>query len=143
MPFPLLALLPSLLEIGSKVIDRVVPDKEAAEKAKRDLAAELQSQEFAIMLAQIDVNKEEAKSESVFVAGWRPFVGWIGAFGLGYAAILDPFMRFISSVIFAYKGVFPAVDTSITMQILFGILGLGALRSYDKLKGNGSEVGKH
>ncbi len=143
MPFPLLALLPSLLELGSKVIDRVVPDKEAAEKAKRDLAAELQSQEFAIMLAQIDVNKEEAKSESVLVAGWRPAVGWIGAFGLGYAAIIDPFMRFISSVMFSYTGEFPAVDTNITMQILFGILGLGAMRSYDKVKGNGSEAGKH
>lgn len=143
MAFPLLALLPSLIEIGSKVIDRVVPDKEAADRAKREMAAELQSQEFAVALAQIEVNKEEAKSESTFVAGWRPAVGWIGAFGLGYAAVVEPFLRFTAQVMFAYQGSFPSVDTNITMQILFGILGLGAMRSYDKLKGNGTEVGKH
>ncbi len=143
MAFPLLALLPSLLEIGSKVIDRVVPDKEAAEKAKREMAAEIQSQEFALNLAQVEVNKEEAKSESIFVAGWRPFVGWVGAFGFGYACIADPMMRFVASVIFGYQGTYPLIDSNLTMQVLFGILGLGAMRSYDKLKGNGSEVGKH
>lgn len=143
MAFPLLALLPSLLEIGSKVIDRVVPDKEAADKAKREMAAEMQSQEFAIMLAQIEVNKEEAKSQSTFVAGWRPAVGWVGAIAFGYVGILEPLLRFVSSVAFGYTGAFPTIDTNLTIQVLFGILGLGAMRSYDKVTGNGSESKKH
>ena len=73
MPLPLL--LAPLLDIASKVIDRVIPDKAAAEKAKLEMAATLQSQDFQTQLEQIKVNAEEAKSASLFVAGWRPFVG--------------------------------------------------------------------
>jgi len=57
-------------------------------------------------------------------------------------AIFEPIGRFIAAVGFGYEGEFPVIDTTITMQILFGILGLGAMRSYDKKVGNGSEKGK-
>jgi hypothetical protein len=80
------------------------------------------------------VNVEEAKSANVFVAGWRPAVGWIGAFGLGYAAVLEPVIRFVAVVAFGYAGKFPVIDTSITMQVLFGILGLGAYRTFEKTR---------
>lgn len=89
-------------------------------------------------LAQISVNVEEAKSQNLFVAGWRPAVGWIGAAGLAYAAILEPLLRFITSVGFGYTGVFPVIDTMLTLQVLLGILGLGAMRSWDKKTGNGN-----
>lgn len=135
MPLP--ALLAPLLGIFSTVIDRVIPDKAAAEKAKLEMEAALQSQEFSLALEQIKVNQEEAKSTNWFVAGWRPAVGWLGAFALGYAAIFEPVARFISLVFFDYKGPFPALDTNITMQILFGILGLGAYRTVEKVKKNG------
>lgn len=110
---------------------------------------DLQFQQFCkendikLQLAQIDVNKEEAKSESLFVAGWRPFVGWVCGCGLAYAAIVLPFLEFVSKVGFGYKGHFPVIDWAILGQILTGMLGLAGLRTYDKLKGNGSEVGKH
>jgi hypothetical protein len=87
-----------------------------------------------VQLAQIEVNKEEAKNANWFVSGWRPAVGWIGAFGLGYAAILEPILRFAFSV-YGYTGTYPVIDTSITMQVLFGILGLGAYRTFEKSKG--------
>jgi hypothetical protein len=86
------------------------------------------------MVAQTDINKVEAASSSMFVAGWRPFVGWVGGFGLAYAAILEPILRLIATL-WGYTGEFPVIDTTITMQILFGLLGLGAMRSYDKVKG--------
>ena len=89
-------------------------------------------------LAQISVNVEEAKSQNLFVAGWRPAVGWIGAAGLAYAAILEPLLRFITSVGFGYTGVFPVIDTMLTLQVLLGILGLGAMRSWDKKNTNGN-----
>ena len=89
-------------------------------------------------LAQISVNVEEAKSQNLFVAGWRPAVGWIGAAGLAYAAILEPLLRFITSVGFGYTGVFPVIDTMLTLQVLLGILGLGAMRSWDKKNMNGN-----
>lgn len=88
-----------------------------------------------LQLAQIAVDTEEAKSSSVFVAGWRPACGWIGAAALGYAGILEPVGRFVAQVGFGYHGPFPTLDTAITMQILFGILGLGAYRTVDKVKG--------
>ena len=95
-----------------------------------------------IDLAQIEVNKVEAASDSFFVAGWRPLCGWIGGVALGYAAILEPLLRFVSTVVFAYEGEFPVIDTMLTLQVLMGMLGLAAARSYDKKVGNGSEKGK-
>ena len=131
------ALIPAIIGIADKIFDRVIPDKAAADKAKLEMAAALQSQDFQLALEQIKVNAEEAKSTNWFVAGWRPAVGWIGAFSLAYAAILDPLARFIAKVGFGYAGAFPILDNTITMQILFGILGLGAYRSWEKVKKNG------
>ena len=135
MPLP--ALLAPLLGIFGNVIDRVIPDKAAAEKAQLEMEVALQSQEFSLALEQIKVNVEEAKSTNWFVAGWRPACGWIGALALGYAAILEPFARFIAKVGFNYAGAFPVLDTTITMQVLFGILGLGVARIVEKVKKNG------
>lgn len=135
---PLLAAaIPTILDGLKSVIDRVIPDKAAAEKAKQELESAESKAVFANALAQIAVNQEEAKSTNWFVAGWRPACGWIGALALGYAAIFEPIARFIALVWFDYKGPFPALDTSITMQILFGILGLGAYRTVEKVKKNG------
>ncbi|MDE2097531.1 MAG: hypothetical protein KGL39_09820 [Patescibacteria group bacterium] len=91
-----------------------------------------------IQLAQIGVNLEEAKSSNVFVSGWRPAIGWMCGFALGYSAIIEPFARFTAVVVFGFQGDFPSIDTTITMQALFGILGLGAYRSYDKKNGTAS-----
>jgi hypothetical protein len=126
-----------LIAIAEKIFDKVIPDKAAAEKAKLEMAAALQSQDFQLAIEQIRVNVEEAKSTNWFVAGWRPCVGWLGAVALGYAAIFEPLARFVALVGFGYKGPFPVLDTTITMQILFGILGLGAFRTVEKVRKNG------
>lgn len=91
-----------------------------------------------IDIAQIETNKVEAASESLFVAGWRPFVGWICGAGLAYAAIILPILEFVSRVIFGYDGKFPVMDWAILSNVLLGMLGLGAMRSYDKRSGNGN-----
>lgn len=88
-----------------------------------------------LQLAQIAVNTEEAKSTNWFVAGWRPAVGWVGAFSLAYAAIIEPIARFTANVMYHYAGPFPVIDTNLTMQVLMGLLGLGAMRTYEKSKG--------
>lgn len=133
MPFPFLLLSP-LLDIASKVIDRVVPDKAAAEKAKLEMASVEMSQEFQTTLAQIQTNLEEAKSPNWFVAGWRPFVGWSCGAAFVYVALFEPFIRFVATVVFHYEGIYPNIDTTITMQVLLGMLGLGAMRTYEKYK---------
>ena len=134
--------LAPVVDIIGKVIDRVIPDPAAAAEAKLKVDTLVQNgqlaqlaAETAAMTAQTDTNKVEAASNSVFVAGWRPFCGWIGGCGLAYAAIIEPTARFVATVIVGYQGDFPAIDTTVTMQVLFGMLGLGAMRSYDKAKG--------
>jgi len=104
-----------------------------------DLPAEKQAEinqkilelELAATQAQTLINLEESKSENIFVSGWRPFVGWVGGFALAYVSILEPFMSWLARLN-GSTVIFPTIDTTITMQILFGILGLGAFRSYDK-----------
>lgn len=88
-----------------------------------------------LQLAQIAVNVEEAKSTDKFTSRGRPAAIWVGVFGLAYSTIVEPFMRFIATVIFGYTGVFPEVDSGVLMSVLFGLLGLSGLRSYDKKHG--------
>ncbi len=117
------------------VVKRIWPDATEIEKDKlAQMTQELQS-EWANQLQQIEVNKIEAASSSLFVAGWRPFVGWVGAAALAYAAIIEPISRFVATVIYAYTGVFPVINTEITLQILLALLGLGSMRSFEKSKG--------
>jgi hypothetical protein len=87
-----------------------------------------------LQLAQIAVNAEEAKSSSFFVAGWRPFTGWVCGVALAYVSLLEPIARFVATLA-GYSGTFPTIDTTMTMQVLLGMLGLGALRSTDKKNG--------
>jgi hypothetical protein len=133
--------LSALFELGKTAIEKIWPDpsKRAEELLKLEQLkqtgdlAKLQA-EVSLMLGQIEINKTEAQHPSVFVAGARPAVMWIGAFGLAYAAIIEPIARFAARVVFDYTGEFPVLDTTITMQVLFGILGLGAYRTYEKTK---------
>lgn len=86
-------------------------------------------------MGQIAVNTEEAKSDSLFVAGWRPAVGWIGASALGYSFVLNPLMEFMARTTFAYTGAFPELPMEYIMTIMMGMLGFGGLRTYEKVKG--------
>lgn len=104
----------------------------------KEIDAELQKffadNGIRLQLAQIGVNEAEAHSTNWFVAGWRPAVGWIGALALAYAAIGEPLARFVAQVGVGYSGAFPAIDTGITMQVLFGLLGLGVYRTIEKVR---------
>lgn len=134
--------LGAVFDFGGKLLDKIFPDPVKAQEAKIELFKLQQTGELAqlaaetdITKAQIGVNAVEAASQSTFVSGGRPFVIWIGGAGLAYAAIIEPLLRFVAAVGFHYTGAFPLIDTSITMQVLFGVLGLGAMRSYDKKNG--------
>jgi hypothetical protein len=79
------------------------------------------------MSAQIEVNKVEAAHKSLFVAGWRPAIGWICGFALLYSTIVSPILGIWLEV--------PEVDTSLLTTVLMGMLGLGAMRTFEKTKG--------
>lgn len=127
------------LEIGNKVLDRVFPDPTERAKAQLELLKLEQSGDLAVMTAQTDINKIEAASTNLFVSGWRPFIGWGCGIAFIYSALLEPFLRFIATVIFKYQGLYPAIDTSLTLQILLGLLGLAGMRSWEKKEGVASK----
>ena len=112
-------------DIRQAITGDLPPEKQA------EITQKLMELENNAMTAQTAINLEEAKSENICVSGWRPFVGWICGFALAYAAILEPFMSWVATV-YGYTGKYPVLNTEITMQVLIGLLGLGAYRSYDK-----------
>ena len=135
-------LLSGLFDLGKGLIDRLFPDPAAKAAAQLELLKMQQAGELAQLAAetdlaklQIQTNIEEAKSTNWWVAGWRPAIGWVCGAGLAYAALVEPFARFAAKVWFGYTGDFPVIDTDLTLQILMGILGLGAMRSVEKVKG--------
>ena len=122
-------LVDALLGIGGKLIDKLIPDPAARDAAKLDLLKLQQSGELAAMLAQTDVNKVEAASGSVFVAGWRPAIGWVCAAAMGYQYLLRPFLVAFNPVLAV-----PGLDENL-WQLLAGMLGLGGLRTFEKVNG--------
>lgn len=135
-------LLGPLADLVKSVIGRIWPDPAAQADAQLKLAVMVQNGELAqlaadtdLAKAQLAVNAVEAAHQSLFVSGARPCILWICGFALGYAAIVEPIARFVATVIYHYSGEFPVIDTDITLQLLFGLLGLSGLRSFDKVKG--------
>ena len=123
--------------IGESIgaVGKIADDLTTSDKER--MAAELDAYkaESERMGGQVEINKIEAASPSLFVSGGRPFVVWVCAFALAYAAVIEPIARFVAMVSFAYAGPFPVIDTDLTMQVLLGLLGLGAYRSVEKIKG--------
>ena len=131
-----------LFSAAQSLIERFFPDPAAKAAAQLELLRMEQTGALAQLASetdlaklQIQVNVEEAKSTNWFVAGWRPGIGWVCGAGLAYAALIEPFARFIAKVWFGYTGEFPVISTDLTLQILMGLLGLGAMRSVEKIKG--------
>lgn len=127
----------SLLGIGSIIesVGKVAGDLITTDKEKMQLEIENRKLDQALDLAQIEVNKIEAASSSLFTSGWRPYIGWGCGTAFLYSAMFEPIMRFVAQVVFEYKGPFPQLDTNLTMQVLLGMLGLAGMRSYEKSKG--------
>lgn len=109
---------------GLKVLDKFVPDPEAKAKAESELRSALQAWDKG----QTDVNAVEAASPSIFVAGWRPAIGWIGAAGLFYAYVARPVL--IASGVTGL----PPLDHNL-YELVIAMLGLGGLRTFEKIKG--------
>jgi hypothetical protein len=116
-------------------VGKVAGDLITTDKERMQLELEGRKLDQAVDLAQIGVNNTEAASTNWFVAGGRPFILWVCGVSLAYASLIEPIARFVAKVAFGYTGEFPVIDTDLTMQVLFGLLGLGGLRTFEKLKG--------
>ena len=128
-----------LLTVGSKLIDRLFPDKEAADKAKLALFEMQQRGDLAelnadvrLALGQMEVNKVEAAA-GAFRGGWRPAAGWACSIGLAYHVLGQPLLAWIST--FNGWEPPPVLDVEVLVTMLGGMLGIGASRTVEKLRG--------
>lgn len=129
-----------ILTIGTKILDKLIPDPTKKAELQLELLKLQQTGELAQLSAdtqlaqgQIDVNVEEAKSESLFKSGWRPAVGWTCALGFAAKFLAGPFV-FILAQAFGVVIELPPIDVAEMMPLLFGMLGLGAYRTFEKVQ---------
>jgi hypothetical protein len=135
MPGPILAAVlgPLTTAIGT-VIDRVIVDKNAAEKAKLEMERELLRSSINGELAQLEINKIEAANPNIFVSGWRPFIGWVCAAALAFQYVLSPLGIWIARFFMEIVPMPPSLD-GILYELLFAMLGLGTMRTVEKING--------
>lgn len=126
-------LLDSLLSIGTKIIDRVIPDKAAAAQAQTELIKMQVNGELEQLAGQLEVNKVEAAHSSLFVAGWRPFIGWVCGAALAYQFVIRPIVTWAVPSMGYHIAEMPGLDDNL-WELLTGMLGLGGLRTYEKVK---------
>lgn len=133
--------LTAILEIGGKVLDKIFPDKTQADAAKFKLLEmannkELEGlkSEFQLLVGQQEINKEEAKHGSLFIAGWRPFIGWVCGASFAWNFVGSPVAYWVAAL--AGKVMTPLnLSLSELMPVLLGMLGLAGYRTYEKVKG--------
>ena len=126
--------LTAALEIGTKIIDKIWPDASQAAAAKLELIKMQQSGELAVITGQLEINKAEATSTSVFVSGWRPFIGWVCGAACAWNWIGIKIALFVAAYFDHTLNLAPA-ELSEMMPVLMGMLGIGGLRTIEKLNG--------
>jgi hypothetical protein len=123
----------AFLPLIDKIVARI-PDPAARERASLDMQAELLKAAVAESQSQNEVNKVEAAHQSLFVAGWRPFIGWMGGISLGYAFLLQPILSWFLAIL-GVTTPLPEPNTETMMALVTAMLGVTAARSFDKWKG--------
>ena len=131
----MLNLVASLIPSVTGILDKVVEDKDQKAKLAHEIATLAEKQAHEAAMAQVEVNKAEAQHRSIFVAGWRPFIGWVCGTALAYHFVLAPFIVFGVAWYGAEIPALPAFDMDSLMTVLLGMLGLGGMRSFEKAKG--------
>ena len=125
-------LIAPLLDFGKDLIGRFFPDKEEARKAEAEFLRLAMDGELKQVIAQLQINAQEAAHPTVWVAGWRPFFGWVGGAGFAYAVVGQPLLAWWA----ASQGMPapPQLDTDLLLTVAGGMLGIGGLRTYEKSK---------
>jgi hypothetical protein len=124
----------AVAQLSNTVLSRVLPDKAAQEAASAQLAQMQLSGEIQSIAGQIGVDADEAENKSVFVAGWRPAIGWVCAMALFYDFIFRPLLNFAAGVV-QIKTVAGEIDMGSLSVLLTGMLGFGAMRTVEKVQG--------
>jgi len=124
----------AILPIIGSVLDKLIPDNNAKEQAKQQIEKALIDNAAQINLTQAETNKVEASHRSVFVSGWRPFLGWCSGLGFAWVFVVSP----VAQWVLALQGitlVLPQLQTDVLMELTLAMLGLAGLRTWEKSKG--------
>ena len=130
-----MSLINSLIGPATKLLDKVIEDKDQKAKLAHELATMADKLAHEQQLAQMAINKEEASSGSLFKGGWRPCIGWICGIAFGYHFVLQPVIVFVVVLIGMDIPELPSFDMGTLLTVLGGLLGIGGLRTYEKQKG--------
>ncbi len=134
MPNPLLlSALPSIIDAGKGIINNLFPDPQQKVQAELELLKLANSANQG----QLEINKVEASHRSIWVAGWRPFIGWTCGSAIAYCYVLRDFIHFTLAAIASWPEIpeLPVIDLTDLWPVLLGLLGLGTLRTHEKIKG--------
>lgn len=129
----------NLLGIGSIIegVGKIADDLYTSKEEELKLAIQEKAIDADLMKGQMEVNKAEAEHKSIFIAGWRPFIGWVGGIALAYQFVLYPILTWLLAILDA-NGISvqapPVFDAGPLFAIVTGMLGIGGMRSFDKLK---------
>jgi len=135
----MLAILPLILPLITSVIGKLIPDANQAAQVNAELQKALIERQGEIdkaiaeaARAQAEINMKEAEHPSLFVSGWRPFVGWVCGLGCAYGFVAQPFLAWFAAL--AQVATPPVLDINTLIGLLGGLLGLGTLRTAEKIK---------
>ena len=123
-----------VLNIGGKLIDHFFPDPKQKADAQAKLLELAQAGDLAVIAGQTQVNAAEAANPNVFVSGWRPFIGWVSGSGLALQFVIGPLFTWGAALI-GHPTPVPQLDMGTLTTLLIGMLGLGGMRTVEKLQG--------
>ncbi len=130
-------ILGEVLSPVTDLISEVVVDKDKKKEIElklQELVDNADQRYHDELIAQTEINKVEAAHASIFVAGWRPFIGWTSGVGIAYTFVAAPFIEFVARAN-GYVGEMPMPDMGQLMTLVLAMLGVGTMRSYDKIHG--------
>ena len=122
-----MSILSSLIGPATQLLDKVIEDKDEKNRIAFELSTLAERHAQEVLKGQLEINKVEAAHHSIFVSGWRPCIGWVCALGLLYNTILSNILGIWVEV--------PEIDTTLLVPVMMGMLGIGAMRTVEKVKG--------
>jgi hypothetical protein len=128
-------MLTALIAPITGLLDKFIPDADMKNKLAHKVATMAENHAAELAKGQIEINKAEATHKSIFVAGWRPFIGWTCGIALCWHFVLAPVTMFVCAYLAVEIPELPTFDMGSLMTVLMGMLGLGTLRTYEKQKG--------
>lgn len=128
----------SIFEVGKTLIDKLLPDPKAKADAIQKLEELRQNGDLEVIRQQSEINKIEAANPKLFVSGWRPFIGWVCGSTLAFQLVLGPMVMW-GTTLAGHPIAIPVMQTELLTTLLIGMLGLGGMRTVEKLNGVASK----